>query len=404
MNLGILLREQGQPAEALATCRKAIEREKLVQEHPTVPDYQAGLAWSYANQGVAQLVSGRPADAVISCQRAVELREKLARDYPGSTDYQVGLGWSYANLGVAQADSGRPSEAEISHGKAINIRAKLLQDNPALDDYKHEIALSCRDLGNAERAMGKISQAAGLYRAAVEIRAKLAATYPKVATVQSNLATDLVLYADSLAFLGQWIESADMYAKAVGTGDRRWQTMAACARTMGRRQRDRLSCGIRHSWPRYGTSTAPDALLSITLALVAGDKALSDMPQVLAIAERPRRPTPRTPVPRSCWAGQIRGNNKEAIATLGKALADLDQTAPAIANHRDQILVFRVTGEAILAMAYRDETGENLPQKQLDALRELIQRGESPPSDVLAACRRGPLPSPSRMRNGSWPS
>ncbi len=305
-------------------------------------------------------------------------------DHPGRTDYQVGLGWSYANLGVAQADSGRPSDAEISHGKAINIRAKLLQDNPAVDDYKHEIALSCRDLGNAERALGKIRQAAGLYRAAVEIRAKLAATYPKVATVQSNLATDLVLYADSLALLGQWAESANMYAKAVGTGDRRWQTMTSCALVQwaaGNEAGYRALCAQLAA--RYGASTAPETLLSITLALVAGNKALSDMHQALAIAERAAEANSsdvRAAI--LLGAAQYRaGSNKEAIATLGKALADLDQTAPAIANHRDQILLFRVTGEALLALAYRDETGENLPQTQLDALRQLIEHGESPPSE-----------------------
>jgi tetratricopeptide (TPR) repeat protein len=382
VELGILQRDLGQTAAAVTSCQKAVEiREKLVHDYPAIPNYEAGLGWSYANLGVARLVSGQPADAVVSCQKAVEIREKLVSDFPNVTDYRVGLGWSYANLGAAQTASGHPVEAIVSHRKATNIRAMLVEDNPTADEYKHEIAMSCRDIGDALRATGQVAEAVGFYQTAIEIDEKLATDYPTNAICQLNLANDLVPYGEALALLGQWSESADAYAKAVKTGNRPRQTLwpwALVQLAAGNEAGYRAACAELVS--RYGSDAPPDALFSIALTLVVGDKALEDMGPALLLAKRAADASPTDPVAAILvGAAEYRaGHSPEAIATLTKALAQLAPAEPSAADKADRVLVVRLVGEMLLALAYHEQANPEALKQQIAILQKLIDQPQTP--------------------------
>ena len=118
---------------------------------------------------------------------------------------------------------------------------------------------------------------------------------------------------------------------------------------------------------------APDAAFTLAFTLIVGDGALSDMNQGAGTGKAADAEPTDAIAAVLVGAGPIpHKRNKEAVATLAKALAELERTNATAPDDRDQLLVFRVTGEVLLAQAYREQTGRNLPQKRLDALRQLI--------------------------------
>ena len=60
-------------------------QEKLVKDHPAVPDYRDGLAGTLTNIGVLLQGAGRPAEALKLTRRAVALRRQLLKEQPDST-------------------------------------------------------------------------------------------------------------------------------------------------------------------------------------------------------------------------------------------------------------------------------------------------------------------------------
>ena len=429
VDVGLLQRERGRPAEAESEFRTAIEiREKLVRDHPHVSDYQDGLAWCYVDLAFTQHETGRPAEAVVSHRKAleirvklardnptigkykntvaasyadvgllqrelgraaeaasefgqaIEIREKLVRDDPTVNDYQEGLAWCHVYLALAQQKMGEPAEAADSHLKAIEIREKLTQNNPAVSKYQNDVAVSYRDLGNLLRATGRTAEAVAADRAAVEIREKLLRNDPTDAACRSNLANDLALCGDTLATLGQWSESADRYARAVAIGDHSWQTMGLLALVQlaaGDKAGYRATCAdlVR----RHAGNAAPDAALSIALALVMGEKALEDMNQALALARRAADADPSNPIGAIVLgAAQFRtGRGNQAMTTLTRALSQLDPAAPTTRSKPDEMLVGRLVGEMLLALAYHEHSDREGLQKQLETLRTWIDKAET---------------------------
>jgi hypothetical protein len=111
--------------------------------------------------------------------------------------------------------------------------------------------------------------------------------------------------------------------------------------------------------------------------LVVGEKALDDMNHALALAKRVADAEPLNPVAITIMgAAQYRaGRSRQAIVTLTKALSQLGSGAPAAAGQSD-LLVCRLIGETILALAYHQQTDGEALQKQRESLEKLIARAE----------------------------
>ena len=413
-DLAILQQTCGRAADAADSRRQAIEirekmaqdngvltvakslgklefRQKLAQDNLTLSKYQDDFAASYVDAGLVELDIGRPADAQIAFRDAIEIREKLVQDHPTTSRYQDGLAWCYVDLALALHQTGRAAEAQACYSKAIEVREKLVQDNPARYDYKHQLALSYRDFGNLQRATGRIVEAVASQRKAIEIRQELAIDYPADAACQANLATDLALGGDALALLGQWTESADLYAQAVPLGNYSWQTMGLLALVQlaaGNEGGYRVTC--TELVKQHAGNTAPDAAFAIALTLVVGDKALDNMNSALALAMRAADADPSNTVTTIVvGAAQYRtGRGQEAIATLAQALSQLDPAVPAAAARPNQFLVARLVGAMILALAYYEQADSTARQQQLAILRALIDDTKTPG----AAQHQGDLP------------
>ncbi len=196
-NLGVILRQQGKPAEAARHLEQAT---KLNPNH----------AYSHFNLGMALFDLGRLADAA-SCYQHALLME------PGFADahYQLGnalflqgqLGEAAAcylqaarlnpehadahyNLGKALHDLGRPAEAIPSYRRALQLNpdsveghnnlGNALRDLSQVDEavacYEQALrlnpnfALTHNNLGNAYREQGKLDMAAACYLEALRLK------------------------------------------------------------------------------------------------------------------------------------------------------------------------------------------------------------------------------------------
>src|SRR5262249_45535356 len=116
---------------------------------------------------------------------------------------------------------------------------------------------------------------------------------------------------------------------------------------------------------------ASDAPLMITMTLVAGENALDDMNQVVALARQGADANPADArMALLVGAAQFRaGRVPEAIATLTNALARLEIAVP---DKLDAALVCRILGHVLLGQAYREQADSAAEQRQLEALRELL--------------------------------
>jgi tetratricopeptide (TPR) repeat protein len=176
-NLGLILSDHGQPAEALKHLQLGLKLApddpaahndlglalaKLGRLQEAVAQYEAALrirpefAEAHNNLGLALLELGRSDEALEHLEKALKLSPRLAT--------------VHFNLGKALAKVGRIDEAITRYKQAIQI-------NPG-------DAGACTNLGNVYNQIGRISESIAWYETAVK-------TDPNDATAQYNLAMAL---------------------------------------------------------------------------------------------------------------------------------------------------------------------------------------------------------------------
>ena len=113
------------PSIALAEADVMITRRILQALSPDATVMRAHwLSW--LSTALAQ--TGRPADALIAEQKAVQIRRELAAAYPDR--YRADLATSLSNLGARYSTLGRPIEGLITEQEAVAIRRELGGSQP----------------------------------------------------------------------------------------------------------------------------------------------------------------------------------------------------------------------------------------------------------------------------------
>jgi tetratricopeptide (TPR) repeat protein len=93
--------------------------QKLVDENPGVVDFRATLAIGHNNLGKLLLQVGEPAQAEAECQTAIAILQKLVDENRANAFYREVLVYARRNLGDVVHSQGRPAEAKRSYEQAI---------------------------------------------------------------------------------------------------------------------------------------------------------------------------------------------------------------------------------------------------------------------------------------------
>jgi hypothetical protein len=130
---------------------------------------------------------------------------------------------------------------------------------------------------------------------------------------------------------------------------------------------------------RHGDNPINAAGYAIVVTCIAGEDSVDDWSKVVQIAERVMASNAQNPGYQALLgAAQFRaGRTQEAIERLKKSVPLHSFAALAAPKQLQPIYMSWLTGESILAMAYDEANDEQAIAKQLDVLRNLIQKVEA---------------------------
>ena len=160
-NLGVLLAQTGQPTEAEAEFRRALEiLQKLAADNPKVPDHRFWASQSQTGLSAVLRRLGRPAEAKDGGDRAVAIGEALVQELPTVSLYRGGLAGSYCRRSLARGHLGDPAGAAADARRAI-----ALWDGLSPTDFEEWFGIACAHAalaGLAGRAGSGVSAAEAL--------------------------------------------------------------------------------------------------------------------------------------------------------------------------------------------------------------------------------------------------
>jgi tetratricopeptide (TPR) repeat protein len=297
-NLGNALLETGQFAQAVKSCRRALE-------------IRPSFAMAHNNLGNALHGLGRVDEAIASYRRALEIQPSFAMahnnignalrglgrvdeaiaSYRRALEIQPGFATAHNNLGNALRGLGRSDEAVACYLRALDI--------------KHDYAEAHNNLGNVLLDLGKTLEAAASYRRALELRRDYAEAH-------SNLGNALQVLGEldeAVASCRKAIEMRGEFAEAhnnLGNALRRLKQLDQALDSYRRALKIKPDYAEAHA-------NAGDVLLE-----------LSQLPEAVASYRR---------------AIEIKPDYAEAHGKLGNVLLHLWQTDESVASCRRALAI-----------------------------------------------------------------
>ncbi len=162
-------------------------RQKLVDAHPSVIEFQSNLAITQNNLGVLLRDTGRPDEALKAYGAGLMIRRKLAKDNPESPDFASYLGALLNNMAIINNDAKRFEQARDQLREAVAWQRKALAVNPGDTRYRQFLANHWTNLRIAARGL---NDAAGVAEAECELAA-LRDSEPAIVALDARLAVIL---------------------------------------------------------------------------------------------------------------------------------------------------------------------------------------------------------------------
>jgi serine/threonine-protein kinase len=162
-NLGRLLQLNGQPKEAEATFRVALEQFQRF----AAPAFRQGVALTQNGLGVLLQEAGRPGEAEAAYREAVRLRKQLAAEFPSVSAYHCELAQSLGNLARLLCDGREFTSARRLLEEAMPHHQAMLQENLRSDFYH---GTYCSNLDTSVRILAGHRDPTAAVRTAVELR------------------------------------------------------------------------------------------------------------------------------------------------------------------------------------------------------------------------------------------
>jgi tetratricopeptide (TPR) repeat protein len=176
-NIAGLLNLSGKPAEALSAFETALAiKQALVDAHPTVTEFQSGVATMFRDIGQLKAGMGKPAEALASLEKARAIHQSLVDANREVVEFQYLLALDFRDLGDHSLNLGRLPDALGYYESAGRILRALVDANPANLEYPQELAMILGSVGKVNLEFGRLAQAADGYRKAAAIQTRLPPT------------------------------------------------------------------------------------------------------------------------------------------------------------------------------------------------------------------------------------
>jgi serine/threonine protein kinase len=219
--VGRLLYALGRDSEALTAYRQAVSLwERLVADHPDVPEYRSGLADTLWRLGWGLPRRGEWADAEAEFRRAAGIVEPLVAEHPDVPEYRGSLAWYLSLLANALARQGKRPEADVKFPEAIRLFERVVAEQPREPKYREHLTTTLHNYALFISERDKIADAMAAYRQNVELFDGLVAEYPDVATHRSLLALTLRNLAWLFRRQGELEEAEKANRRAMGLLER----------------------------------------------------------------------------------------------------------------------------------------------------------------------------------------
>jgi serine/threonine-protein kinase len=172
INLGLLLRGQGESQRGEAAYRKAVALLRaLLDENPQSQQYRYELATVLLNLGNALL--GNSAQLQEAESRLRESREQLAllvQDYPDTPNYLKGLANANNSLGSLCFNDRRREDTEQAWREASDLFTRLISIEPGVPEHLSLAALNQNNLAHLSATRRDFQAAYDFYTAAVQLQ------------------------------------------------------------------------------------------------------------------------------------------------------------------------------------------------------------------------------------------
>ena len=220
-DLGVLTREIGNRKDALVAYQQALAVwESLVEDYPTVADYQNWLAKTHNNIGRLLRQRGQLQGAMAAFGRALVIRQRLVQDYPDDIEFRYDLAIHLHNIAVMFNATGKSEEALASYQKSLEIRERLVRLNPEDVDFQHELAKVLHNMGNLPGNVIDPEKATGVRQRALAIRRSLVENHPTVPEYQNSLAISQLSIGQKMAAAGRFEDAVANYRQAIAIWQR----------------------------------------------------------------------------------------------------------------------------------------------------------------------------------------
>lgn len=331
--------------ESVAMHERALSfYQRVLDSHPSNPDYKLKVARSHLNRAMALGLAGMPSDAVLAVlEKARVILQPLTEEYPAVTNYQYELGTVEGYMGhELDARARKPAEAMAAYARARDIFQNLVDAHPDVPTYREHLAINIQNVGFYFQQAGKPTEALAAYEKAQAIFQGLAESN-RWTDLQDNLLRSTNLVGNMLQLTGRFEEAVAAFRKAL-------QVQEALAK--------RYPAADRY---RNGVASAK---LKLTQAERLRDL-LPRLPDILAGRGQPKTPAESCELARLCTQPSQK-RYADAVRLFEKAFAAEPKLADDLrSEHR-----YSAAGSAALSAAGQGEDADKLADKERMRLRK----------------------------------
>ena len=134
-----------------------------------VAEYRRALAISHSNIGILLRETGNPVGSLASNEAALALWQQVADAHPSVTQFQVDVANGSNEIGQVLRMMGRRREARASYLRSLAILEGRIKADPRVTETRERLMEGLKGFGATQLADGRTAEAVATWRRAVAI-------------------------------------------------------------------------------------------------------------------------------------------------------------------------------------------------------------------------------------------